>query len=205
MTNWFRLNETVNSLISWIGDKQEQLISSINIKTINGVDILGSGNIDITKSDVGLPLAQNTAFNKNFGTTVGTVVEGGTLGSNAYNSTAYLPLSGGTLTGIVTAPTATAGTNTTQIATTAFVQGTIPIVSQTITNGVTDKSPSEDAVFDALALKQNILIENDSSIASVSNLGKFRYRSDSNNSYVDMVMQIGVGTFAWVNIVSNNW
>lgn len=26
-------------------------------------------------------------------------------------------------------------------------------VSQTITNGVTDKSPSEDAVFDALALK----------------------------------------------------
>ena len=205
MTNWFRLNETVNSLISWIGDKQEQLISSINIKTINGVDILGSGNIDITKSDVGLPLAQNTAFNKNFGTTVGTVVEGGTLGSNAYSSTAYLPLSGGTLTGIVTAPTAPAGTNTTQIATTAFVQGTIPIVSQTITNGVTDKSPSEDAVFDALALKQNILIENDSSIASVSNLGKFRYRSDSNNSYVDMVMQIGVGTFAWVNIVSNNW
>ena len=205
MTNWFRLNETVNSLISWIGDKQEQLISSINIKTINGVDILGSGNIDITTSDVGLPLAQNTAFNKNFGTTVGTVVEGGTLGSNAYTSTAYLPLSGGTLTGIVTAPTAPAGTNTTQIATTAFVQGTIPIVSQTITNGVTDKSPSEDAVFDALALKQNILIENDSSIASVSNLGKFRYRSDSNNSYVDMVMQIGVGTFAWVNIVSNNW
>ena len=28
-------------------------------------------------------------------------------------------------------------------------------VSQTITNGVTDKAPSEDAVFDALALKQN--------------------------------------------------
>ena len=48
MTNWFRLNETVNSLISWIGDKQEQLISSINIKTINGVDILGSGNITVS-------------------------------------------------------------------------------------------------------------------------------------------------------------
>ena len=108
MTNWFRLNETVNSLISWIGDKQEQLISSVNIKTINGVDILGSGNIDITKSDVGLPLAQNTAFNKNFGSTVGTVVEGGTLGSNAYSSTAYLPLSGGALTGTLTATSYTA-------------------------------------------------------------------------------------------------
>lgn len=34
--------------------------------------------------------------------------------------------------------------------------GTIPIVSQTITNGVTDKSPSEDAVFDALDLKVNL-------------------------------------------------
>ena len=44
------------------------------------------------------------------------------LGTNAYSSTPYLPLSGGTLTGIVTAPTAAPGTNTTQIATTAFVQ-----------------------------------------------------------------------------------
>jgi hypothetical protein len=46
-------------------------------------------------------IAQNTAFNKNFGTTAGTVVEGGTLGTNAYSSTAYLPLSGGTLSGPV--------------------------------------------------------------------------------------------------------
>jgi len=61
------------------------------------------------------------------------------------------------------------------------------------------------ATTDEVELKQNILIKNDNSIASISNLGKFRYRSDSNNSYVDMVMQIGIGTFAWVNIVSNNW
>jgi len=31
--------------------------------------------------------------------------------------------------------------------------GTLALISQTITNGVTDKAPSEDAVFDALALK----------------------------------------------------
>jgi hypothetical protein len=37
---------------------------------------------------------KNTAFNKNFGTTAGTVVEGGTLGSNAYSSTAFAPLNG---------------------------------------------------------------------------------------------------------------
>ena len=52
----------------------------------------------------------------------GTIKRGTPLGSNAYTSTDYLPLSGGTLTGIVTAPTAPVGANTTQIATTAFVQ-----------------------------------------------------------------------------------
>lgn len=46
-------------------------------------------------------MAQNTAFNKNFGKTAGTVVEGGTLGSNAYTSTAYLPLSGGIVNGFL--------------------------------------------------------------------------------------------------------
>ena len=44
------------------------------------------------------------------------------LGSNAYTSTAYAPISSPALTGTPTAPTAAAGTNTTQIATTAFVQ-----------------------------------------------------------------------------------
>ena len=46
-------------------------------------------------------IAQNTAFNKPFGITSGTVVEGGTLGSNAYSSTPYLPLSGGNVSGNV--------------------------------------------------------------------------------------------------------
>ena len=95
------------------------------LKTIENQSLEGSGNIDLSKSDVGLgnvdntsdvnkPIStatqtalngkensftKNTAFNKNFGTAAGTVVEGGTLGSNAYTSTAYLPLSGGTLSG----------------------------------------------------------------------------------------------------------
>jgi len=61
------------------------------------------------------------------------------------------------LTGTPTAPTATAGTNTTQIATTAFVQAaSTSNIAQTITNGVTTSAPSQDAVFDALALKANL-------------------------------------------------
>jgi len=69
----------------------------------------------------------------------------------------YASLVSPSFTGTPTAPTATAGTNTTQIATTAFVQSAVGSnVTQTITNGVTTTSPSEDAVFDALALKASL-------------------------------------------------
>lgn len=40
---------------------QAQLVSGTNIKTIEGQSILGSGNIDITKSDVGLGNVDNTS------------------------------------------------------------------------------------------------------------------------------------------------
>ena len=36
-------------------------------------------------------------------------------------------------------------------------------------------------------------------------VGSIRYKSDANNSYVDMVMQTDVTTYEWVNIVTNNW
>lgn len=49
--------------------------------------------------------------------------------------------------------------------------------SQTITNGVTDKAPSEDAVFDALALKQDALTE--------TNFGSFSNGLTSKNTLVD--------------------
>lgn len=48
---------------------------------------------------------------------------GGTLGSNAFTSTAFAPLASPALTGTPTAPTAAVNTNTTQLATTAFVIG----------------------------------------------------------------------------------
>lgn len=53
------------------------------------------------------------------------------------------------LAGVPTAPTAPVGTNTTQIATTAFVKAASDAkVSQTITDGVTTSSPSENALYD---------------------------------------------------------
>ena len=52
---------TVTGLQTNLDLKQDNLVSGTTIKTIEGQSILGSGNIDITKSDVGLPLADNTS------------------------------------------------------------------------------------------------------------------------------------------------
>lgn len=45
---------------TWNG-KQNALVSGTNIKTIEGQSLLGSGNIDLTKSDVGLGNVDNTS------------------------------------------------------------------------------------------------------------------------------------------------
>lgn len=79
--------------------KQDTLVSGTNIKTIEGTSILGSGNIDITASSVGL--------------------------GNVTNESKATMFTSAALTGTPTAPTAADGTNTTQIATTAFVQSAI--------------------------------------------------------------------------------
>lgn len=67
--------------------------------------------------------AKNTAFNKNFGTTAGTVSEGNHAHSN------YAPLASPAFTGTPTSPTAANGTNNTQLATTAFVQNAMSSAS----------------------------------------------------------------------------
>jgi len=50
-----------------------------------------------------------------------------------------------------------------------------------------------------------VRIADDASIASATNVGTLRYRTSGNNSYVDMCMQTGASTYAWVNIVQNTW
>ena len=56
-----------------------------------------------------------------------------------------------------------------------------------------------------LQVNGGIQLANDSATASVSKVGTFRYRTSGNNSYVDMCMQTGAATYAWINIVQNNW
>ena len=50
----------IASAATWNG-KQDTLVSGTNIKTLEGQSLLGSGNIDLTKSDVGLGNVDNTS------------------------------------------------------------------------------------------------------------------------------------------------
>jgi len=55
-------DNAVNSLYSGLAtSKQDTLVSGTNIKTVEGQSLLGSGNIDITKTDVGLGSVDNTS------------------------------------------------------------------------------------------------------------------------------------------------
>jgi hypothetical protein len=56
-----------------------------------------------------------------------------------------------------------------------------------------------------LDVNGGIRMADDTATASATNVGTLRYRTSGNNSYVDMCMQTGAATYAWVNIVQNNW
>jgi hypothetical protein len=56
-----------------------------------------------------------------------------------------------------------------------------------------------------LQVNGGIQLANDTGSPSAPKAGTFRYYTSGNNSYVDMCMQTGASTWAWVNIVTNSW
>ncbi len=52
---------SVTSLVTDLASKQATLVSGTNIKTVESNSLLGSGNIDLSKSDVGLSNVDNTS------------------------------------------------------------------------------------------------------------------------------------------------
>ena len=50
-----------------------------------------------------------------------------------------------------------------------------------------------------------IKVADDTDTAGANKVGTLRYRTSGNNSYVDMCMQTGATTYAWINVVQNNW
>lgn len=70
-------DNAVNSLYSGLAaSKQDTLVSGTNIKTIEGQSLVGSGNIDLSKSDVGLGNVDNTTdLNKPISTATQTALD----------------------------------------------------------------------------------------------------------------------------------
>jgi hypothetical protein len=56
-----------------------------------------------------------------------------------------------------------------------------------------------------LQVAGGIQMADDTATASATKVGTLKYRVSGNNSYVDMCMQTGATTYAWINIVQNNW
>ena len=83
------------------------------------------------------------------GTTWSTAIELPTVAALALKA----PLDSPTFTGDVIVPDQTAGNNSTKAANTKYVDAK---VAESITDGVTGIAPSQDVVFDALALKADL-------------------------------------------------
>lgn len=114
-------NDATSSIQTQLNSKQATLISGTNIKTLEGQSLLGSGNIDLTKSDIGLGNVDNTSdLNKPISTATQTALN--------LKSDLLSPI----FTGNPTAPTPLAGDNDTSIATTAFVTGALSTLDSTL-------------------------------------------------------------------------
>jgi hypothetical protein len=94
------------------------------------------------------------------------------------------------------------GTNAISGGSNTVVLGNDSIVTTQLKGNVGIGTTTPSAKLD---VNGGVKIANDSSTAAATNVGTLRYRTSGNNSYVDMCMQTGASTYAWVNIVQNNW
>ncbi len=123
---WGAITGTLSSqtdLQAALDAKQDDLVSGTNIKTIEGQSLLGSGNIDLTKSDVGLSNVDNTSdVNKPISTATQTALDAkqntitltttGTSGSSTLvGSTLNIPNYTTDISGLVPYAGATANVN----------------------------------------------------------------------------------------------
>ena len=111
-----------NPTLAWITRTASQSFAIAASLTLAGVD---GKTLTVNNSITLAAAADGSTLN---------IGGGGTLGSNAFLSTAFAPLASPALTGIPTAPTAALGDSSTQIATTAFVGqelAYLPVNSQT--------------------------------------------------------------------------
>ena len=179
--------------------KQNILVSGTNIKTIEGQSIVGPGNIDLSKNDVGLSNVDNTADSakvvhsagkwttsrlingtavdgtvdittSQWGTSRNITIGNTTKSVNGSANTSWSLAEIGAIgtaspafTGVPTAPTATVNTNTTQLATTAFVNAKIANDAIPRVTSINTAIPKFDGVSGAIQ-SSNILINSSDNV-----------------------------------------
>ena len=137
---------TTDPLSQFAATTSLQLKGVISDETGSGALVFGTSPVittptGIVKGDVGLGNVDNTSdASKPVSTAQQTALD---LKAN---------LASPALTGNPTAPTQSAGNNSTRLATTAYADA---LVADAINNGVTGIAPSQNSVFDALALKSD--------------------------------------------------
>lgn len=75
--------------------------------------------------------------------------------------------------------------------------------SNTATIG--DSNVTDNYFNGKMHITSSIQVADDTDTATADNVGAIRYKADSNNSYVEMCMQTGASTYAWVVIKTNTW
>lgn len=119
-----KIKPTFITGITWGSNKLTVTKNGETADVVSASDLKSS--MSLTKSDVGLGDVDNTSDAAKKSSFTGAIEDGDTgfvTGNDAYDALASkADLASPALTGIPTAPTAEAGTNTTQIATTAFVK-----------------------------------------------------------------------------------
>ena len=219
--------ETLGVLVT---GNQNTAIGSRSMELLNGGDrnvAVGSGSLSVATNGngntaIGHNSLQNKTATANFNTAVG-------IDSLGYITTGFRNAAVGNEAGKFTSdgitPNAT-GNNSVFIGDSAKAQSNgqtnqIVIGSAAIGNGQNTVTIGNSSIVKTilkgsvgvgmddpqskLQVDGGIQLANDSDAASALKVGTFRYRTSGNNSYVDMCMQTGATTYAWVNILQNNW
>jgi hypothetical protein len=167
----------------------------------------GSGNTGIGRNTI----ASNTTGVNNIaiGNSAGNVIGSGATGATILNSSIFIgndtrPLFDNQTNQIVIGTSAIGlGSNTTVIGNTSTVFGRF--WGRFLTGTSSDDLTNQMQVQGSGKFTSSVQVGNNALAASVLNTGAIRYRSDVNNSYMEISMQTGATLYAWVIIKQNTF